>query len=309
MSQDEIDSSSAPLVEHLIELRSRLLKAVVAIAVFFVICFIFADDIFNLLVIPFERAAGADTQIRLIFTAPQEYFFVQLKIALFGALFIAFPVIATQVYKFVAPGLYANERGAFLPFLFATPILFVLGASLVFFVVMPLAMGFFLTMQQTGGDGTAAIELLPKVSEYLGLIMTLIFAFGFVFQLPVVITLLARVGFVSVDGLKSKRKYAVVAAFVAAAVLTPPDPISQLGLAIPTLLLYEISIISARFVEKQRMQRDAELNENDDDNSSSTTQKESVKETSPKKKAENKISDTASDLDKDDFDDDGAVSS
>ena len=255
MSQEELDASSAPLIEHLIELRSRLLKAVIAIAIFFVVCFIFADQIFNLLVVPFERAAGADTQIKLIFTAPQEYFFAQLKIALFGALFIAFPVIATQIYRFVAPGLYQNERGAFLPFLVATPILFILGSCLVYFVVMPLAMGFFLTMQQTGEEGRATIELLPKVSEYLSLIMVLIFAFGLVFQLPVVITLLARVGLVTADGLKSKRKYAVVAAFVAAAVLTPPDPISQLGLALPTLLLYEVSILSARFVEKRRSEK------------------------------------------------------
>ena len=264
MSQDDIDASSAPLIEHLIELRSRLVKAVIAIAVFFVICFIFADDIFNLLIVPFERAAGEDTQIRLIYTAPQEYFFVQLKIALFGALFIAFPVIATQIYRFVAPGLYQNERGAFLPFLVATPVLFALGSCLVYFVVMPLAMGFFLTMQQTGIEGRASIELLPKVSEYLGLIMVLIFAFGFVFQLPVVITLLARVGLVDADGLRSKRKYAIVAAFVAAAVLTPPDPISQLGLAIPTLLLYEISILSAAFVEKQRAQKEAAGNSEDE---------------------------------------------
>lgn len=294
MSQEEIDNSSAPLVEHLIELRSRLVKAMLAIAVFFVICFIFADDIFNLLVVPFERAAGEDTQIKLIYTAPQEYFFVQLKIALFGALFVAFPVIATQIYKFVAPGLYQNERGAFLPFLVATPILFVMGSALVYFVVMPLAMGFFLTMQQSGGDGRATIELLPKVSEYLGLIMTLIFAFGFVFQLPVVMTLLARVGLVTADGLKSKRKYAVVAAFVAAAVLTPPDPISQLGLAIPTMLLYELSIWSARIVEKQRAAREErEAGDEDDEASENAPEKQTAK----KKSVD------------DDFEDDGAEAS
>lgn len=294
MSQEEIDNSSAPLVEHLIELRSRLVKAMLAIAVFFVICFIFADDIFNLLVVPFERAAGEDTQIKLIYTAPQEYFFVQLKIALFGALFIAFPVIATQIYKFVAPGLYQNERGAFLPFLVATPILFVMGSCLVYFVVMPLAMGFFLTMQQSGTDGQATIELLPKVSEYLGLIMTLIFAFGFVFQLPVVMTLLARVGLVTADGLKSKRKYAVVAAFVAAAVLTPPDPISQLGLAIPTMLLYELSIWSARIVEKQRMARE----EREEDEEREETPSDSSAKQAAKKKSVD-----------DDFEDDGAEAS
>ncbi len=257
MSEEDIDNSSAPLVEHLIELRSRLLKAVIAVAVFFVICFIFADQIFNFLVVPFERAAGEEAQIKLIYTHPAEYFFTQLRIALFSALFIAFPVIATQIYKFVAPGLYKNERGAFLPFLIATPILFFLGSCLVYFAVMPLAMGFFLTMQQAGGADQVTIELLPRVSEYLSLIMTLIFAFGFVFQLPVVMTLLARVGLVTTQGLKSKRKYAIVAAFVAAAVLTPPDPISQLGLAVPTMLLYEISIWSAHFVEKQRAERES----------------------------------------------------
>ncbi len=271
MSQEDIEASSAPLIEHLIELRSRLVKAVIAIAVFFVVCFIFADDIFNLLVVPFERAAGEDTNIKLIYTAPQEYFFAQLKIALFGSLFIAFPVIATQIYRFVAPGLYQNERGAFLPYLIATPILFVLGSCLVYFVVMPLAMGFFLTMQQFGDNGQVTIELLPKVSEYLGLIMTLIFAFGFVFQLPVVITLLARVGLVSADGLKSKRKYAVVAAFVAAAVLTPPDPISQLGLALPTLLLYEVSIFAAVIIERRRAEREAGLSEENDDTGKSVS--------------------------------------
>jgi len=265
MSQDDIEASSAPLIEHLIELRSRLLKAVIAIAIFFVICFVFATDIFNILVVPFERAAGEDANIKLIYTAPQEFFFAQLKIALFGALFVAFPVVATQIYKFVAPGLYQNERGAFLPFLVATPILFVMGSCLVYFVVMPLAMGFFLSMQQFGEDTRVTIELLPKVSEYLGLIMTLIFAFGFVFQLPVIITLLARVGLVGSDGLKTKRKYAIVAAFVAAAVLTPPDPISQLGLALPTLLLYEISILSARYIEKKRAEREAELESEDED--------------------------------------------
>ncbi len=258
MSEDDIEQSSAPLVEHLVELRQRLIKAVIAIAVFFVICFIFANDIFNILVIPYERAAGESQNLKLIYTAPQEFFFVQLKIALFGSLFISFPVIANQIYKFVAPGLYKNERSAFLPFLIATPVLFMIGSALVFFVVMPLAMGFFLSMQQVAQDGRATIELLPRVSEYLGLIMTLIFAFGLVFQLPVVITLLARAGLVTSDGLKAKRKYAVVMAFIAAAILTPPDPISQLGLATPTLLLYELSIISARYIEKKRLEREQE---------------------------------------------------
>lgn len=270
MSQDDIEASSAPLIEHLIELRQRLVKAVIAVAIFFVICFIFADQIFNLLIIPYERAAGSDANLRLIFTAPQEYFFVQLKIAFFGALFIAFPVIATQIYKFVAPGLYKNERQAFLPFLVATPVLFIAGASLVYFLIMPLAMSFFLSMQQTGEDARATIELLPRVSEYLGLIMTLIFAFGMMFQLPVVVTLLAKAGLTNSDWLKDKRKYAVVLTFIAAAVLTPPDPISQIGLAIPTLLLYEISIISARMIEKKRAEAEAERERAEQASSTST---------------------------------------
>src|SRR3712207_4024250 len=254
MTQDDIDASKAPLIEHLIELRQRLMRAIVAIFIAFIVCFYFADDIFNLLVIPYERAAGADRHIRLIYTAPQEYFFTQMKLALFGALFLAFPIIANQLYKFVAPGLYRHERQAFLPYLIATPILFGLGAALVYFMVMPLALAFFLSMEQSAGEGVAAIELLPKVNEYLGLIMTLIFAFGLVFQLPVILTLMARADLITSDTLKEKRKYAIVIAFIVAAILTPPDPISQIGLALPTLLLYELSIQAIRLIEKKRLQ-------------------------------------------------------
>jgi sec-independent protein translocase protein TatC len=255
--EDEIEASKAPLIEHLIELRSRLMRAFIAIFIAFVVCFFFASRIFNILVIPYERAAGPLREIKLIYTAPQEYFFTQMKLALFGALFIAFPVIANQIYKFVAPGLYKNERRAFLPFLVATPILFGLGAMLVYFVVMPLAMKFFLSMEQHGGPGQASIELLPKVNEYLGLIMTLIFAFGLVFQLPVIMTLLARVGIITTETLKGKRKWAIVIAFIVAAVLTPPDPISQISLALPTIALYEISIFAVRFIERSRAAAEA----------------------------------------------------
>ena len=254
MSDDDIDLSKAPLIEHLTELRDRLIKTLIAMAVMFVICFYFADQIFNILVWPYQRAVGFDSELRLIYTHPAEFFFTQLKLSLFGALFLSFPVIAMQVYKFVAPGLYANERGAFIPFLMATPILFILGGALVYFIIMPLAMTFFLSLEQTGGTGQASIELVAKVSEYLSLIMTLLFAFGLCFQMPVVLTLLGRAGIVSSQGLKDKRKYAVVGTFAFAAVLTPPDPITQIGLAVPTLLLYELSIFSVKMIEKKRAQ-------------------------------------------------------
>jgi len=255
VSQDDIDASKAPLIEHLIELRKRLIWALVAVFFAFIVCFYFANDIYSLLLYPYKAAVGEDVPIEMIYTAPQEFFFTQLKLALFGAIFIAFPIIASQIYMFVAPGLYKNERQTFLPFLAATPLLFILGGSLVYFVVMPLAMTFFLAMQQTG-DGQVQIQLTARVSEYLSLIMTLILAFGVCFQLPVLLTLLARAGLATSEGLKAKRKYAVVGVFAVAAFLTPPDPVSQIGLALPTLLLYEISIICVRTVEKKRKEAD-----------------------------------------------------
>ena len=247
MSQDEIEASRAPLLDHLIELRGRLIRAMIAIVIAFIGCFFFAKYIYNFLLIPYVwAAANHGDAARLIFTAPQEYFITQMKVALFGAIFIAFPVIATQIYKFVAPGLYKNERESFVPYLIATPILFVLGACMVFFILMPLALRFFLSLQQTGSSGSASIEALFKVSDYLSLTMTLVLAFGIVFQLPVVLTLLARIGIVSSDALKKGRRYAVVLAFIAAAILTPPDVISQVALALPTIVLYEASILSVR---------------------------------------------------------------
>lgn len=253
---DDIEKSSAPLMEHLIELRTRLMWSIGGFFIAFLVCFFFAKQLFNLLVIPFQTAtlwAGLDpTQVELIYTAPQEFFFTQIKLGMFGGMVIAFPLIASQIYKFVAPGLYKNERAAFLPFLVASFVLFLIGAALVYFFFTPMVMWFFLAMQQTGGNGEVEISLLPKVSEYLSLIMTLIFSFGLVFQLPVVTSLMARVGLVTAAGLADKRKWAIVIAFVVAAVLTPPDPVSQIGLAVPTILLYELSIILARWIERDR---------------------------------------------------------
>jgi len=203
-----INVTKAPLIEHLIELRRRLIWSSLAILVAFAVCFYFAKPIYNLLLFPYRLAAGADAPIEMIYTAPQEFFFTETKLALFGAVFIAFPMIASQTYMFVAPGLYRDERHALLPFLIATPIFFLLGAALVYFVAMPLAMKFFLSMQQMG-EGQVHIQLTAKVSEYLSLIMTLIMGFGICFQLPVLLTLLARVGLITSAQLKSKRRYAI----------------------------------------------------------------------------------------------------
>jgi len=249
--EDDIEASKAPLMEHLLELRRRLMWSLLAVFLAFLVCFWFARPIYNLLLWPYRLAVGSDAPIEMIYTAPQEFFFTQVKLAIFGAIFIAFPVIASQIYMFVAPGLYRNERQAFLPYLIATPILFLLGAALVYFVAMPLAMKFFLSMQQTG-DTQVQIHLTAKVSEYLSLIMALILGFGICFQLPVLLTLLARAGLITAAGLKRYRRHAILGVFVVAAVLTPPDPISQISLAIPTILLYELSIFAVRLVEKKR---------------------------------------------------------
>ena len=268
MAEADLDEKAMPLLDHLIELRSRLLNSAIAILVLFFICYYFAPQLYDFLVAPLaDVLEDMGGQRRLIFTALHEAFFTYIKVAFFAALFLAFPFIAIQVWMFIAPGLYKNEKRAFAPFLVATPILFFLGGALVYYFIFPLAWKFFLSFESMGGTGALPIQLEAKVDQYLSLVMRLIFAFGLCFELPVVMTLLARVGMVSSKGMKKNRKYAIVLAFVAAAILTPPDVISQIGLALPTMVLYEISIISVRMIERKRgdLEEDDEEDEDEED--------------------------------------------
>jgi sec-independent protein translocase protein TatC len=256
--KDELAGSEAPLLDHLIELRNRLIRAVIVVFALLVVFFFFAQPILDFLIEPFKHAYNAVVaektgmtfkEFGLIYTAPQELFFTQLNVAFFAAIFVGFPYVAIEIYGFVAPGLYKKERRAFIPYLVATPVFFFLGGMLVYFAVLPMAMHFFLSQQ------TQDIEMLVQVSEYLGLAMTLIFAFGLCFQMPVVLTLLAQIDLVSSKTLAKGRRFAIVGIVIFAAFITPPDPISQLGLSIPMYLLYELSIWSVKMVERRRAAR------------------------------------------------------
>ena len=239
------------LIDHLTELRKRLLWSFVYIIIIFIICFYFASDLFYFLAKPLVNLLQTDKGQGFIYTALQEAFFTELKIAFFFALFFAFPLIAIQIWKFIAPGLYKNEKNAFLPFLIATPILFFAGGAMVYYLIAPLAWNFFLSYQNMSDTGVP-IRLEAKMGEYLSLMMRFIFAFGLAFQLPVVLGLMAKVGIVNHTSLKKFRKYAIVIAFLAAAFLTPPDPFSQISLALPIILLYEVSIYIAKIIQKNK---------------------------------------------------------
>tara|TARA_Y100000590_G_C15707647_1_gene1009209 strand:+ start:891 stop:1655 length:765 start_codon:yes stop_codon:yes gene_type:complete len=249
---DEKNKKSS-FVDHLTELRSRLLKSFIYLLIFFIISYFFAENIYTFLVQPYTDAVKDDEiNRRLIFTALHETFITYLKLAFFTSFFITSPIILMQIWKFVAPGLYKNEKMALLPYLIATPTLFLLGGMLVYYLVMPLAIKFFLSFETTSQLGALPIQLEAKVNEYLSLIMRLIFAFGLSFQLPVLLSLLARVGFIDSQYLKKRRKYVVVIIFIVAAILTPPDPITQIGLGIPLLILYELSILAVKVIEKKK---------------------------------------------------------
>ena len=246
-------SKQGSFVEHLTELKSRLLKSFIYLFICFIISYFFSENIYRFLVEPYAEAVRNDgTNRRLIFTALHETFISYLKVAFFTSIFVTSPIILTQVWKFIAPGLYQNEKRALLPYMIATPTLFLLGGMLVYYLVMPLAIKFFLSFETSAQVTSLPIQLEAKVNEYLSLIMRLIFAFGISFQLPVLLSLLARVGFIDSEYLKKRRKYVIIIIFAVAALLTPPDPITQIGLGIPLLILYELSILSVKIIEKKK---------------------------------------------------------
>ena len=255
---DKDNQKKGSYISHLVELRSRLIKSFIFLIFSFVICYIYSEEIYQFLVKPYSDAVlDKELNRRLIFTALHEAFITYLKVAFFAAFFLTSPIILTQIWKFIAPALYNNEKKALLPYLVATPILFFIGGILVYYFIMPIAIKFFLSFESAQSATNIAIELEAKVNEYLSLVMKLIFAFGLSFQLPVVLSLLARVGVVDSKFLKDRRKYVVVMIFAAAALLTPPDPITQIGLAIPLLILYELSIFSVKIIEKKSEKKNA----------------------------------------------------
>tara|TARA_B100000427_G_scaffold328524_1_gene341829 strand:+ start:539 stop:1309 length:771 start_codon:yes stop_codon:yes gene_type:complete len=246
-------------ISHLTELRKRLINTLIFLICLFVICYLFSDYIYGFLVEPYAEAVKDDKiNRRLIFTALQETFLTYLKVSFFTAFFFTSPFILIQIWKFIAPGLYEHEKSAIMPYLIVTPILFLLGGMLVYYLIMPLAIKFFLSFESIGNITNLPIQLEAKVNEYLSLIMKLIFAFGLSFQLPVVLSLLARIGLIDSVFLKERRKFVIVIIFACAAVLTPPDPITQIGLAIPLLILYELSIISVKLIENKIKEKNAQ---------------------------------------------------